>query len=110
MLEIETSTMLAFRPDLVKLDRAALESSANLNRLQHLPSGVFTGIRWYAQSPNCYEGDAKGAIPAIGELTLEGFSQQLVEVIKAVKADQTTIRLQNEFFRERQSPLDTKAK
>jgi len=108
--EVETSSMMVIRPDLVKLDRATAESGSNQNRLQHLPSGLYTGIRWYSQYPNHYAGDAKDANTAIGELSIEGRSQQLSELIKAVKADQTTLRLQNDFFNDSQAPLDTKAK
>ena len=106
--EVETSAMLAVRPDLVKMERAGYDSGSNQNRLQHLPN-VFTGINWYAQYPNHYAGDAKDANITIGELSIEGRSQQLTEIIKAVKKDQTAIRLQNEFFKESQAPLETKA-
>jgi creatinine amidohydrolase len=56
------------------------------------------------------KGDAKGDNAALGELSIKGRSQQLSEIIKAVKADQATIRLQNEFFNDSQTPLNTKAK
>ena len=108
--EVETSAMMVIRPDLVKLDRATSESGGNQGQLRHLPSSLYTGIRWYSQYPNHYAGDAKDANTVIGELSIESRSQQLSEFIKAVKADQTALRLQNEFFNESQSPLDTKAK
>ena len=108
--EVETSSVMAIRPDLVKLDRATSESGVSLNRLSNLPSSLYTGIWWYAQYPNHYAGDAKDANVTIGELVIESRSQSLSELIKAVKADQTAIRLQNEFFKESQSPLDTKVK
>ena len=107
--EVETSSMLAIRPDLVKMERATSESGVNQNRLKHIPY-LFSGINWYAQYPNHYAGDAKDANPVIGELSIEGRSQQLSEIIKAVKADQTAISLQNEFFRESQTPLNTPKK
>ena len=108
--EVETSSMLVVRPDLVKIARATAESGENLNRLQHVPSGLYSGIRWYSQYPNHYAGDAKDATVALGELSLESRSQTLADFIKVVKADQTTLRLQNDFFKESQSPLDTKVK
>jgi len=43
-------------------------------------------------------------------LSIEGSAQTLVEFIKAVKSDQTTIRLQNEFYKESLDPLSTKVK
>ena len=108
--EVETSAMLAVRPDLVKMDRANAESGVSLNRLRQLPSGLYTGIWWYAQYPNHYAGDAKDANKTIGELSIEGRSQTLAEFIKFVKADQTTLRLQNEFYKESLEPLSTRAK
>jgi creatinine amidohydrolase len=107
--EVETSSILVIRPDLVKIDRANKESGINQNRLQHLPH-VNTGIKWYSQYPNHYAGDAKDANRTVGELSLEGRSQQLIEIIKAVKTDEITLLLQDEFFKESQSPLSTKAR
>jgi creatinine amidohydrolase len=108
--EVESSTMMAVRPDLVKLDRNTSESGSNQNRLSNIPSSLYTGIWWYAQYPNHYAGDAKDANVAIGKLAVEGSSKTLSEFIKAVKADQNTIRLQNDFYKDSQAPLNTKAK
>jgi creatinine amidohydrolase len=109
--EVETSAMLAVRPDLVKMERVDHNSGANLNMLQpHVPNGLYLGIRWYSQYPNHYAGDAKGANKAIGELSIEGRAQTLAEMIKAVKADNRTIDVQNEFFNESKLPLETKPK
>jgi len=107
--EVETSSMLAIRPDLVKMERATSESGVNQNRLKHIPY-LFSGINWYAQYPNHYAGDAKDANATIGELSVESRALNLVELIKTIKADQTTLRLQNEFYHDSQTPLDTKAK
>ena len=106
--EVETSSMLVVNPDLVKLDRTTNESGVNMNRLQL--NNVFTGIGWYAKYPNHYAGDAKGANAALGEVSLEHRIKQLTEVIKAIKADHTTLQLQNEFFKESLSPLETKSR
>lgn len=106
--EVETSAMMVIRPDLVKLDRADSESGANQNRLKQLP--VYTTIKWYAQYPNHYAGDARGANEEIGRLSIEGRSQRLSQYIKAVKEDKVTIGLQNAFFKDSQAPLDTKVK
>jgi len=110
--EVETSTILAIRPDLVKLERANNESGQDLGRLPLYKefTGVQTGIWWYAQFPNHYAGDAKDAQAAIGELGLTSRSKTLANLIKAVKADIHTLRLQEEFFKESQQPLQTKAK
>jgi len=49
-----------------------------------LPEGLYTGIWWYARFPNHYAGE--GA---------------------AVKADQESLRLQNEFCERSKHPLET---
>ena len=110
--EVETSTILAIRPDLVQLQKANAESGADLNQLplkKEFPS-IQTGIWWYAQFPNHYAGDAKDAQAAIGEISLASRSKALSNLIKAVKADQNALRLQDEFFKESLHPLQTKKK
>jgi creatinine amidohydrolase len=103
--EVETSTMMAIRPDLVKIDRAASESGVKQNLS---PLAEMTGLRFYAQYPNHYAGDAKDANAALGEINLEGCADELVNWIKTVKADKAMPQLQDVFFRKSQSPLETK--
>lgn len=102
--EVEASSMLAVRPDLVKIDRATSESGANQKLL---PLGDLTGMRWYGQYPNHYAGDAKDATATLGEISVEGRSTELAKLIKAVKADKATPSLQDEFFKKSKSPLET---
>ena len=104
--EVESSSMLAIHPELVKMDRATDESGIEMNRLQL--KNAFTGIWWYSRYPNHYAGDAKDANAALGEISLEQRVGQFAEMIKAVKADDVTLRLQNEFFKESLMPLETK--
>ena len=106
--EMETSTVMAIRPDLVKLSAATSQSGDDMNRLQL--DNVYTGIWWYAKYPNHYAGDAKDANAALGEVSLNQRVNQLAQVIKAIKADNTTLRLQNEFFNESMNPLETTIK
>ncbi|MDR0231168.1 MAG: creatininase family protein [Dysgonamonadaceae bacterium] len=106
--EVETSTVMVAKPDLVKLDRVTNESGVDMNRLQL--NNVYTGIWWYAKYPNHYAGDAKDANVELGEVAMEQRVNQLAEVIKAVKADNVTLRLQEEFFKESSSPIDTKVR
>jgi len=44
----------------------------------------------------------------LGEFDQKTWSSQIAEAIKAVKADQQGLKLQNEFFEKAQHPLDTK--
>lgn len=105
--ESETAHTMISRPDLVHADRAKSESGADLNRL-HLPPGVYTGIWWYAKFPDHYAGDGSLATRELGEFDMKAAVQQTAETIRAVKADQESLRLQKEFFEKSHHPLDTK--
>ena len=105
--ESETSHTMISRPDLVHLDRAASENGADQNR-EDLPRGVYTGIWWYAKFPEHYAGDATGANTTLGEFDMKAWTDDLANVIRAVKSDQVSLRLQNEFYEKSQKPLDTK--
>ena len=105
--EVETSAMLIARPDLVQMERADSESGADRNRVK-LPESVYTGIWWYARFPNHYAGVGSAANKPLGEFDQKEWSRQIAEAISGVKADQDSLRLQNEFFEKTQHPLDTK--
>jgi creatinine amidohydrolase len=105
--ESETANTLVSRPDLVHMDRAEQESGADQARL-HLPGDVYTGIWWYARFPNHYSGDGGKATQALGEWDMKAWVQDLVAAIKAVKADDESLKLQTEFYEESKHPLDTK--
>ncbi|HZT30670.1 MAG TPA: creatininase family protein [Bryobacteraceae bacterium] len=105
--ESETSHTLVSRPDLVHMDRAGTESGRDLNRLD-LPPGVYTGIWWYAKFPEHYAGDGTAASQALGEFDMKAWSDGVANAIRAVKSDDTSLRLQNEFFEKAKHPLDTK--
>ncbi len=105
--ESETSHTMISRPDLVHVDRAKEESGADLQRLD-LPDGVYTGIWWYARFPNHYAGDASAANHALGEFDMNAWTNQVASVIKAIKADEESPKLQKEFFEEATHPLETK--
>lgn len=105
--EIESSNMLIARPDLVHQDRANSQSGADLHR-QHLPESVYTGIWWYARFPNHYAGDGSAANKELGEFEQKEWSKQIAAAIKAIKADDESLKLQNQFFEDAKHPLDTK--
>lgn len=104
--ESETSHMLVARPDLVHIDRADSESGADQNRLK-LPDSVYTGIWWYAKFPNHYSGVGSAASKELGEFDQKTWSSQIAEALKAIKADDASLKLQNEYFEKTQHPLDT---
>ena len=105
--ETETSTMLVSHPELVHLDRANSESGADLNRL-NLPENLYSGIWWYAKFPNHYSGDGAAASKEMGEYRMNFWISSMVKAIRAVKADQASQKLQNEFFEKTKHPLDTR--
>jgi creatinine amidohydrolase len=105
--ETETSNMLIARPDLVHMDRADSQSGADQHRL-NLPDNVYTGIWWYARFPNHYSGVGSAATKQLGEFDQKAWSSQIAEAIKSIKADDESLKLQNEFFDKAQHPLDTK--
>lgn len=103
----ETSKMLISRPDLVHMDRAGNESGADEHRV-NLPDGVYTGIWWYARFPNHYSGNGALATQELGNFQMNWWIGAIVNTIRAVKADQESLRLQNEFYEQAKHPLDTK--
>ena len=105
--EAETSHMLAARPDLVHIDRAEQQSGADQNR-DPLPNSVYTGIWWYAKFPNHYAGQGAAASKELGAFDQKTWAREIAEAIKAIKADDQSLKLQNQFFEQSQHPLDTK--
>jgi creatinine amidohydrolase len=105
--EAETSSMLIAHPELVHQDRAKSESGGDLGR-QKLPENVFTGIWWYARFPNHYSGDGSVATREFGQFRMDAWIAGIVKATRAVKADQESLKLQNEFVEKAAHPLDTK--
>lgn len=105
--EVETSNMLIARPDLVHQDRANQQSGADQHR-QNLPDSVYTGIWWYARFPNHYAGDASAANKELGAFDQNTWSKEIADALKAIKADDVSLKLQTQFFEDAKHPLDTK--
>lgn len=105
--ETETSHMMYSRPELVQMDKTATESGADQNRLK-LPETLYTGIWWYAKFPNHYAGNPAAANKQLGEFDMKLWSKKVAEAIAAVKADESSLKLQNEYFEKIKHPLDTK--
>jgi creatinine amidohydrolase len=98
--ERETSAILAIRPDLVQRDQILSDGEGMpLGRLQHLRDmNVDMGVWWYADHPSHYRGDATPATAEKGNLWLDATARGLAKVVRAIKQDRETGRLQNEFF------------
>ncbi len=105
--ETETAKMMIAHPELVHQDRASSESGADQARI-HLPESVYTGIWWYARFPNHYSGDGAVATVELGEYEMKNWIATITGAIRAVKADNESLKLQNEFFEKAAHPLETR--
>jgi creatinine amidohydrolase len=104
--ESETSKMLIARPDTVHMDRAGQESGADQHR-QNLPEDVYTGIWWYARFPNHYSGVGSAATEELGRFQMDWWIDAIANVIRSVKADGQSLKLQSEFYEKSRHPLET---
>ena len=102
--EEETSMMYYIRPDLVDIQAVSSQSGANQKKLEKFPFG-YTGIWWYASYPNHYASDVAQPDKRLGELLFKSWSDQLAELIKYLKNNNTIEELQEEFFKRAQNPL-----
>ncbi|MDB5142400.1 MAG: creatininase family protein [Mucilaginibacter sp.] len=94
--ESETSVLLYYRPDLMRMDRAAQQSGADQKRL-NIP-GLYTPIWWYASFPNHYAGEGDKATTEFGKFITDHEIASFIKALKEVKDDTTTLKLQNEFY------------
>ncbi len=98
--EIETSQILAIRPDLVHME-AVPEAPEGMpqERLKALEdAGVYTGIWWYGDHPTHYRGDARPASAEKGDRWLDAEARAIASAVRAIKQDQAARRLQDEFY------------
>lgn len=105
--EGEMSRVMAHSPELVHPERAPQQSGADQGRLDNLPESVYTGIWWYANQPNHYQGDAAGANAARGTAETEVQARGLAEAIRAIKADTNAAVLQRQFYEQSANPVAT---
>ena len=104
--ESETSKMMIVRPDLLHQDRTTNESGADQHHL-NLPEGVYTGIWWYARFPDHYAGDGAAASHELGEYQMKWWVDSVSKAIEGIKADDVSLKLQNEFYEKSSHPLNT---
>ena len=102
--EEETSMMFFIAPELVDQEALKNESGLDQNRLANLPSG-YTGIWWYAKYPNHFASDINTPNKRLGELLVKSDAEQLAELIRYMKTNNSIQELQEEFFRKSGNPL-----
>jgi len=102
--EEETSMMYFIRPDLV--DQQAIRSQSGLDqgRLKGMRNG-YTGIWWFARYPNHYASDVAEPNKRLGELLIQSDANQLAELVKYLKANNTIEQLHEEFNKKAENPL-----
>lgn len=98
--ERETSMILAIHPELVRSEALPADGEGMpLERLKPLRDlGTDMGIWWYADYPTHYCGDGRPATVEKGEAWFKDRSSALAKIIRAIKDDKETKRLQDEFF------------
>lgn len=94
--ESETSVLMYYRPDLMRMDRAANESGADQKRSEL--HNLYTPIWWYSSYPNHYAGEGDKATTEFGKFIADYEIASFVKALQEVKADTKTIKLQNEFY------------
>ena len=73
-------------------------------RLSQLRFG-YTGIWWFARYPNHYASDVAEPNKRLGELLISRDANQLSELIRFLKKDNTIEQLQQEFNKKALNPL-----
>jgi creatinine amidohydrolase len=94
----ETSLMMHLHPNLVHMEKQKVEESINLNRLKELQdAGLVTGFDWYSKYPHHFAGDPIRATAQHGAFIFDILTANTVSSINAIKADNTSLKLVEEF-------------
>ena len=105
--EERVAAMLVYYPELIHLDRAhdeptsighGTEGQPGAAPTNPLPQGAMREL------PSGYSGDASGATAVRGKALLNWGIDKLVKFIQAVKADNSTIRVEKEFYERFENP------
>jgi len=98
--QYETSAVMAAAPGLVKMDQRLADACAEkLGRLEALREmGIYTPVNYYGNFPYHYAAVAEGPSQELGEEMLQERADRLVEVVRAIKADDVTPVLFREFL------------
>jgi len=99
--EWETSLMLYLFPESVHMDKIPSRHIGHpQNRLSHLQSRhIKTPVNFYSDYPTHYAGEAQTATAEKGKRAAQVIINRLAENIKAVKNDDKTLRIQEEFHK-----------
>ena len=94
----ETALMMYLHPELVHLERQNVSESVSLERLKdQSDAGLYTGFDWYAKYPHHFAGDPSRATAELGEAIFGILLENTVSAINAVKNDNVSLNLIDEF-------------
>ena len=96
--ENETSQIMVFRPELVKLKADKPKDGIPRKGLSGLKD-IFNGVEWYARHPLHYRGQGRLGSVEKGKVYTEKGIQGLVEVIRRVKKDKLAPKFTRQFFK-----------
>ena len=99
--EERVAAMLAYYPDLIHLDRAHDEVSSAGHGAEG-PGNTLPGQM--TSLPTGYSGDASGATAARGHALVDLMVVKVVKFIRDVKADNTTLVIEKEFYQHMEHP------
>jgi creatinine amidohydrolase len=96
----ETALIMHLCPDLVHPEKQNNAESASMERLKNLEDmEIFTGFNWYASYPHHFAGDPSRATAEYGGLIFDILTGNAVNVINQIKADDTSLKLIDEYSR-----------
>lgn len=97
----ESSEICYLHPELAHMDRVdqSKEQVYELGRLNHLAEvGLYSAIGWYADHPYHIAGNPIKANAQKGKVLNDIYVSNLVRAIKALKEDEVSLKLQEEFY------------
>jgi creatinine amidohydrolase len=94
--EWETSEILYLQPELVNLESVAGDEWLPENRLAHLKN-TYTPMDWFSMQPDLTRGTPGPATAEKGRRFWAHQIDRLVDIVRAIKADDVAPRLYREF-------------
>lgn len=93
----ETELVMAYRPELVHMDRVNPVGAVNQHRLDHM-QGIQTPVSWYADHPTHQDGDPMPASGEIGRKKYEIAAKYVAGLIRTIKEDEKTGEIMREYY------------
>ena len=94
----ETAIMLGTYPELVRLDRADVESGLSTHRTDHISNaGFYYPPGWFANHPDAYAGHSPAKCSqAVGDMAAKICARRFAESLRVIKEDTVTLELNAE--------------